>query len=328
MMKVTVVKLVAALTLGLFAAPLVAGAQQAGKVHRIGYLTAGSRRPSIQVFEQALRERGWVTGENLVIAYRDAEGKYERLPALATELVRLEPQVIVAVSTAAAQAAKGATSTIPIVMWGVSDPVGAGLIASLARPGGNVTGLTGTLAFETYTKQLQLLKEAVPRARRIAFLWNPANPAALPAIKVVKETAQKLGVELQVVDARAPEEFEPAFRTLTQARADALLVAQKSLFAIHFPRLADLSIKSRLPTISGLDGYAKAGGLMTYSVNQADTFRQVAGYVDRLLRGAIPAELPVEQPTKFEFVINLKTAKVLGVTIPRSLLLQADQVIE
>jgi putative ABC transport system substrate-binding protein len=326
--KVTLVKFITALTVSLFTAPIGVGAQEA-KVHRIGFLSGGSPGgPARPVFEQALRERGWVTGENLVIAYRYAEGKYERLPALATELVRLEPQVIFAVSTAAAQAAKGATSTIPIVMWGVSDPIGAGLIASFARPGGNVTGLTGSPAFETYSKQLQLLKEAVPRARRIAFLWNPANPAALPAIKVVKETAQKLGVELQVVDARVPEEFEPAFRTLTQARADALLVAQEALFVIHLPRLADLSIKGRLPTICALDGYAKAGGLMNYSVNQADTFRRVAGYVDRLLRGAIPAELPVEQPTKFEFVINLKTAKVLRVTIPPSLLLQADQVIE
>jgi putative ABC transport system substrate-binding protein len=327
--RVTVVKLIAALTLGLFTAPLVAWAQQAGKVYRIGFLGVGSAGGSFrQVLEQALRERGWVTGENLVIADRYADGKYDRLPALAAELVRLDPQVIVAVPTAAARAAKNATSTLPIVMSGVSDPIGEGLIASFARPGGNVTGFTGTLPFETYTKQLQLLRETVPRARRIALLWNPANPTSLPGVKTVKEAAQSLGVELQVVSARAPEEFEPVFQTLTQARADALLVMQEALFFSQFPRLADLSIKRRLPTICGLDGYAKAGGLMSYSVNQADTVRQVAGYVDRLLRGANPAELPVQQPTKFELVINLKTAKALGLAVPPSLLLQADHVIE
>ena len=315
---------------GLLGVPMAARAQQAGKSYRIGVLASGSPTsgPFRPAFEQALRERGWVIGESFGITYRYAEGKYNRLPALAVELVRLEPQVLVALSTTAAQAAKGATSTIPIVMSGVSDPIGAGLIASFARPGGNVTGLTGTLPFETYSKQMQFLKEVVPNARRIAFLWNPANAPSIPAVKAVKEAAQTLGVELQVVAARAPEEFEPAFRTLTQARADALLVAQESLFAIHSPRLADLSLKRRLPTISGLDGYAKAGGLMTYSVNAADAARRVAGYVDRLLRGAHPADLPVEQPTKFDFVINLKTAKAIGLTIPPSLLQRADEVIQ
>ena len=210
----------------------------------------------------------------------------------------------------------------------MSDPVGAGLIASFARPGGHVTGVTGTNPFETYTKQIQFLKEAVPRAKRIAFLWNPANATSIPAVKAVKDSAQTLGVELQVFGARPPEEFEPAFRTLTQARIDVLLVAQEALFAIYFPRLADLSLKHRLPTICGLDGYAKARGLMTCSVALADRVRRVASYVDRLLQGANPAELPVEQPTKFELVINLKTARALGLTIPPSLLLQADQVIK
>jgi ABC-type uncharacterized transport system substrate-binding protein len=314
---------------GLLAAPLAAVAQQAGKVCRIGYLATGSPGPPFRpMLEQGLRERGWVAGENLAITYRDGEGKYERLPALAAELVRLEPQVIVAASTAAAQAAKGATSTIPIVMWGVSDPIGAGLFASFARPGGNVTELTGTNPFETDTKQMQLLKEAVPRARRIAFLWNPANATSIPAVKAVKEAAQTLGVELQVVSARAPEEFEPAFRTLTQAPADALFVAQEALFTMHFPRLADLSAKRRLPTICGLDGYAKAGGLMNYSVALADTVPRVADYVDRLLLGPKPADLAVEQPTKFELLINVKTAKALELTIPQSLLGRADEVIE
>ena len=326
--RVTVVKLIAALTVTLFTAPLVAGEQQTGKVYRVGYLTAGSRTPLQEVFEQALRQRGWVTGENLVIAYRYAEEKYDRLPALAAELVRLEPQVIVTVPTASARAAKGATRTIPIVMWGVADPVGEGLIASFARPGANVTGFTGTLPFETFAKHLQLLKEAVPTARRIAFLRNPVNQAALPAVKIVTQAARTLGVELQVVDARAPEEFEPAFRAMVQARADALLVFGDASFTRHLGRLADLSLRHSLPTVCSTREYTEVGGLMSHSVNRADMLRQVAGYVDRLLRGANAAELPVERPTKFELIINLKTAKALGLTVPPSLLLQADQVIE
>jgi ABC-type uncharacterized transport system substrate-binding protein len=326
---VAIVRLVTVLTLGMWTAPLVAGAQQTGNVYRIGFLTGGRPTGPVQpVFEQALRDRGWMTGENLVIAYRYAEEKYGQLPALAAELVRLGPQVIVAVPTASAQAAKNVTSTIPIVMWGVADPVGAGLITSFARPGGNVTGFTGTLPFETYAKQLQLLKEAVPRARRIAFLRNPNNPASLPGAKIVTEAARSLGVELQVVGARAPEEFEPAFRAMTQARTDALLVHGDQAFFPHLARLADLSVRHRLPTMSGDPGYAKAGGFMNYSVDWADSVRQVASYVDRLLRGAKPADLPVQQPTKFELIINLKTAKALGVTLPPSLLLQADHVVD
>jgi putative ABC transport system substrate-binding protein len=270
--NVTVVKVIAALTLGLFTAPLVAGAQQAGTVYRIGYLSTGSRGPLQEVFEQALRERGWVTGKNLVIAYRYAEGKFDRLPALAAELVRLEPQVIVAAPTAPARAAKDATSTIPIVMWGVPDPIGEKLIASFARPGGNVTGVTGVPPWESLGKQLQLLKEAVPRAQRIAFLRDPANPHSLPTVKIVKEAARTLGVELQVFGARAPEQFEPAFRAMTQARADALLVQLDPLFSGHLARLADLAVRHRLPTMCGA-GYANAGGLMSYSVSRVDTVR-------------------------------------------------------
>jgi len=322
---------VSGVALALLATPLAAEAQQAGRVYRIGFLLHGSRgprEPLLQAFEQALRERGWVTGENLVITYRYAEGQYDRLPALAAELVRLEPQVIVAVSTAAARAAKDATSTIPIVMWGVSDPIGAGLIASFARPGGNVTGITITPTWEIMAKHLQLLKEAVPRARRIAFHWNPANPAAPPGVRAVEKAALSLGVELPIVGAQTPEEFEPAFRTMTQARADALLIYQESMFFTHLARLADLAFRHRLPTMCGLDGYAQAGGLMAYGVNFADAYRQAAGYVDRLLRGDNPSDLSVAEPTKFDLVINLKTAKALGLTIPPSLLLRADEVIQ
>jgi putative ABC transport system substrate-binding protein len=326
--KVTVAMLVAVLGLGVCTVPLVTDAQQTGNVYRVGYLTVRSDGSREQLFEQALRERGWRLGEDVVITYRGAEGNYVRLAALARELVRLEPLVIVAVPTAAARAARDATSTIPIVMWGVADPVGDKLIASLARPAGNVTGVTGTLPSETYSKQLQLLKETAPHARRIGLLWNAANPASPPGVRAAEWAARSLGVDLQVVVARAPGEFEAAFRALSLARADALLVMQDALFASHFTQIADLSIKRRLPTMSGLDGYAKAGGLMNYAVSDAESARQVAGYVDRLLRRAKPGELPVEQPRKFELVINLKTAKTLGLTVPPSLLLQADQVIE
>ena len=319
------------LGLGLLTTPIATEAQQTGKVYRIGSLLIGSRGPSehlVQAFEQALRERGWVRGENLVIEYRWAEGKYDRLPALAAELVRLEPQVIVAVGTGAALAAKDAASKISIVMVNATDPIGEGLIASFARPGGNVTGLTFVPTREMYAKQLQLVKEAVPRARRIAVLRNPANPAGPPSVRAVEQAARSLGVELQVVGARTPEEFEPAFRAMTQARAEALLVMPDSMLFTHRARLIDLSVRHRLPTMHGLVEDAQAGGLMAYAVNLPDQFRRAAGYVDRLLRGANPAELPVEQPSKFEFVINLKTAKALGLTIPQSLLLRADEVIQ
>jgi len=322
---------ISSLGLGLLAAPLGADAQQAVKVSRIGVLLIGGRGPAehlLQAFEQALRERGWVTGQNLVIEYRGAEGRYDRLPALAAELVRLEPQVLVAVGTAAARAAKDATSKIPIVMVNVTDPIREGLIASFARPGGNVTGFTFVPTREMYAKQLQLLREAIPRAKRFAVLRNPANPSNSPSVGTVEQAARSLGVELQVVGARAPEEFEPAFRAMTQARVDALLVLPDSMLFTHRARLADLSVRHRLPTMHGLVEEAQAGGLMAYAVNLADQFRRAAGYVDRLLRGANPAELPVEQPSRFEFVINLKTAKALGLTIPPSLLQRADEVIQ
>jgi len=322
---------ISSLGLGVLAAPLGAEAQQGGKVSRIGFLLPVSRGPAehlLQTFEQALRERGWVTGQNLVIEYRSAEGKYDRLPALAAELVLLEPQVIVAVATAAARAAKDTTSKIPIVMVNATDPIGEGLIASFARPGGNVTGLTFIQTREMYAKQLQLLKEAVPRARRIAVLRNPANPGGALSVRTVEQAARALGVELQVIGVRAPEEFEPALRAMTQARADALLVLPDSMLFAHRAQLADLSVRHRLPTMHGLVENAQAGGLMAYAVNLTDQFRLAAGYVDRLLRVANPAELPVEQPSRFEFVINLKTAKALGLTIPQSLLQRADEVIQ
>jgi len=316
------------LAVGLLATPLAAEAQEAEKTRRIGYLAIGSpSAPTRPMFEQALRDRGWIAGKNVVIEYRYAED-FSSLPALAADLVRLEPQLIVAMPTASARAAKDATSVIPIVMWAVADPIGEGLIASYARPGGNVTGFTGSLSFETYAKQLQLLAEAVPRARRIAFLWNPTNPAAVPGIKSIQGAARKLGIELQTVGVRSPEEFDAAFRAIAAARADALLIYRGIVPFSQLGRLADLSLKHRLPTMGSDDGYASSGGLMTYSVSQADSIRRVAAYVDKVLKGAKPADLPVEQPTKFELTINLKTARALGLTVPPPLLLRADQVVE
>ena len=316
---------------GLLAAPLAAEAQPAGKVYRIGFLGIPSRgevEHLVQPFEQALRERGWVTGKNLVIEYRWAEGKYDRLPAFAAELVRLKPQVIVAPVTVAAQAVRGATSIIPIVMVTVSDPIGDGLIASLARPGGNVTGLTLTPTSEIWAKQLQLLREVVPHARRIAFLWNPANMAASRGVRIVEKAARSLGAELQVVGVRTPAEFDPAFLAMTQAQAHALLVLADAMFLAHRARLADLALVHRLPTVLATKEYADAGGLVSYGADYPALFRRAVIYVDRILKGAKPADLPVEQPTKFELIINLKTAKALGLTIPPSLLQRVDQVIE
>ena len=319
---------IATLVLCVYAAPIAAEAQPADRVARLGYLTIASRGPFHQDFEQALGERGWVTGKNLTIAYRFAEDKYDRLPGLAAELVGLGPHVIVAVPTAAARAAQNATRTIPIVMFGVADPVGEGLIASFARPGGNVTGVTSSLAWATYAKQVQLIKDAVPSAKRIALLRDPSNAASLAGVKPLTEAARSLGMEMRVFGARSPEEFEGTFRAMTQAKSDALIIHREAAFFRHLARLADLSVRHRLPSVSAAAIYAKSGGLLTYAADSADEARQVAAYVDKLLRGANPAELAVEQPSKFELVVNLKTAKALGATIPASLLAQAHQVIE
>ena len=243
--------LIAALAVGLFAAPLVAGAQPPDKVHRIGYLSIASRGPFHQVFEHALGERGWVAGKNLVIEYRFAHEKYERLPALAGELIRLEPNVIVAIPTAAARTVRNATSTIPIVMSGVADPIGEGLIVSFARPGGNVTGVTASLSWAAYAKQPQLLKDAVPAVRRVALLRDPSNQGSRPAVSTFTEAARSLGIELQVVGASKPEEFEPAFRSMSRARADGLVIHREATFYRHLGRLADLSVAPRLASVSG-----------------------------------------------------------------------------
>ncbi len=332
-MIVTGVAFAAALTLTLLATPLAAEAQQATKVPRVGFLSGISLSdPQLQLylgaFRQRLHELGYVEGQSIEIHYRSAEGKYQWLPDLAAELVRLKVDVIVASGGApVVQAAQHATTTIPIVMTSVGDPVAAGLVASLARPGGNITGLA-IMSPELVGKHLELLREVVPKISRVAVLWNPANPGNASQLREAAVAALALGVWLQPLEARAPAAIDRAFTAMTKERVGALLVLADSMLIAHRERIADLAAKSRLPAVYGNRLHVEAGGLMAYGANFLDISRRVGSYVDRILKGAKPADLPVEQPTKFELVINMKTAKALGLTIPRSLLLRADQVIE
>ena len=315
----------------LLLAPLAADAQQAGKVPRIGYLglTSPSDRPSLlDAFRQGLRELGWVEGQNIFIDYRYAEDRVDRLPDLAAELVRLKVNIIVSLGTQGVTAAKNATETIPIVMIAVRDPVGTGLIVSLVRPGGNVTGVSGYAGLEMVAKQLELLKEAVPETRRVAILSNPTNAYHQLAIREVNVAARSLGVQLQLLEARGPNEFDGAFAAMAKERVGALLVLSDAMLSSHRTRLADLTARSRLPAAYAVRESVEAGGLMSYGPSFLDFYRRSAAYVDKILKGAKPADLPVEQPTRFELVINLKTAKVLGITIPNAVLLRADEVIQ
>jgi len=317
---------------GLLAAPFAAEAQPAAKVFRIGIL--GTYPPTTpefahlwDAFAQGLRERGYVEGQNLVVERRFMEEKAERLPELAAELVRLNVSVIVAGGQPPPVAAKRATATIPIVMTNFSDPVGLGLVTSLSRPGGNITGLA-FLTVELVGKQLQLLKEAVPRVSRVAFLTNPSNPGAALQRRDAETTARSLGLQLQVHEVQRHDELAGAFAAMTREHAGAVLLPGDSLFFHHGTQIAELAIKSRLPALYGVRENVEAGGLMSYGPSTVAAWRRAAFFVDRILKGAKPADLPVEQPTKFELVVNLKTAKALGLTIPPSLLLRADQVIE
>jgi putative ABC transport system substrate-binding protein len=277
---------------------------------------------------EGLREHGYIRGQNLVIECRYTEGRAERAPAFAAELVSLKPDLLVVNSTANVRAAKQATSTIPIVMVGVIDPVRRGLVASLAQPGGNVTGLTDTF-IEMEGKRLQLLKEAVPTVSRVAVLSHPSGGPPEPVFQRERETAaQPLGVTLQVYDVRDPADFEGAFAAMTKARAEALSVAADPFWGSHRQRIIELAAQSRLPAMYPDRDFVPAGGLLAYDVNRPDIFRRVGLYVDKIFKGANPGDLPVEQPTKFDLLINLKTAKALGLTIPPSLLMRADQVIE
>jgi putative tryptophan/tyrosine transport system substrate-binding protein len=314
----------------LLAGPLAAEAQQAAKVARIGYLstnlTANPR--GREAFRQGLRELGYAEGRNVVIEYRDAEGKLERLPALVAELVALRLDVIVPLGAAATQAARKATKTIPIVGVAMGDPVRSGFVASLARPSGNITGLATFASLEIIGKNLELLKEAVPGISRVAVLWNPANPAHREVMPGVKAAARLLGVQLQPHEASGPSEFDSAFSAILRERVGALLVMSDAIFFGYRTRLVDLAAKHRMPAMYGQSEFAEAGGLMSYGPNLSDQFRRAAYFVDKILKGAKPADLPVEQPTKFELVINLKTAKALGLTIPPSVLGRADEVIQ
>jgi putative tryptophan/tyrosine transport system substrate-binding protein len=320
------------LALALVVASLATEAQQPKNVHRIGTLSAlgttPGRNPFVEAFLEGMRALGYVEGQHFVLEYRGAEGQFEGFPDLAAELVRLKVEVIVAQGTPAALAAKHATTTIPIVMVGVGDPVGSGLVASLARPGGNITGLSN-LSPELVRKQLEFLKDVRPTVSRVAVLWNPANPASHLMVRAADVAAQALGVQLHLVEARGrgPDAFDSAFAAMTNAHADALLVLADNIFFEHRRRLAELAAMSHLPTMYQGREHVEAGGLISYAASVPDVWRHGATYVDKILKGAKPADLPVEQPTRFELVINLKTAQALGITMPPSLLLLADEVI-
>jgi putative tryptophan/tyrosine transport system substrate-binding protein len=311
-------------------APLAPEAQPPTHVHRIGALsgqgTTPGRGPFVEAFLEGMRALGYVEGQHFVLEYRAAAGHYERLPALAAELVQRKPEVIVTQGTPAALAAKDATTTIPIVMVGVGDPVESGLVASLARPGGNLTGLS-LLAPELVGKQLEFLKDVLPTVSRVAILWNPTNPAQALQVREADVAAQRLGVQLHLMEVRSPDAFDSAFAAMTRAHAGALLVLVDNIFFEHRRRLAELAAMSHLPTMHQGRALVEAGGLISYWASVPDGWRRGATYVDKILKGAKPADLPVEQPTKFELVINLKTAEALGLTLPSTLLFQADEVI-
>jgi putative ABC transport system substrate-binding protein len=312
------------------AAPRCVEAQPAAKISRIGYL-ATHLNPHFQgAFRQGLRDLGYVEGRNLVIEDRNAEGKTGRLPALAAELVALKVDVVVASGTPAALAAKRATRTLPIVFTAVADPVTSRLVTSLAKPDANVTGLS-VLAPELVGKCLEHLKQAIPAVSRVAVLWQPGavgEQTEKDALKEAEVAARALGVRLQLIEARRPADIDRAFADMTKARADALMVLTSSMLFSERRRLVELAAKNRLPTVYPWREAVDAGGLMAYGPDLADLLRRVATYVDKILKGAKPADLPVEQPTKFELIINLKTAKALGLTIPPSLLARADQIIQ
>ena len=313
----------------LLAAPLAAQVPQAGSGPRVGFLfyRAPGRSPELDAFRQGLRDLGYIEGQNVTIEYRFASGQLGRLPELAAELVRLKPDVILAPGTPASLAAKRATSTIPIVFAGVADAVGSGLVATLARPGGNATGLT-SISAALGGKRLELLKVLVPKATRVAVLYNPTDQSNVLVLAEIQESSRALGLTLQPLAVREPGEFEAAFAAMPREHVQALFVAAGALTTENRKRLVGLAAKSRIPAMWGERQFVEAGGLMSYAVNFYDEVRRAATYVDKILKGAKPADLPVEQPTMFELIINLRTAKALGQTVPPSLLSRADQIIE
>ena len=305
-------------------------AQQPAKIQRIGYLTANSSSvelPRIETFRQGLRAFGYIEGQNLAIDYRFTDGKFERLPDVAAELVRLKVDVLVANTTNAALAAKHATSTIPIFFMGVSDPIEAGLVESLARPGGSITGLTN-IAPVLSGKRLELLKETVPKLSRVAVLWDPQNPGSTPQWKESELAGKELGLRLHSMRVSRADKFESAFKEAIKAHSAALAVTLNPLANSNQKRVVELAAKNRLPAIYAQEGFVDAGGLMSYGPSFAADGRDAARLVDKILKGAKPADLPVEQPTKFTLMINLKTAKALGLTIPPVVLMRAEKVIK
>jgi putative ABC transport system substrate-binding protein len=324
-------RIIHALAAAVVPAPLGVRAQPKAKVHRIGYIqtaTAEEQQHLTRAFEDALRARGYVEGRNVVFERRFADGRQERLPDLAAELVRLDVDVIVTGGNPVVAAVKRATSTIPVVMAASRDPVGSGFVASLAAPGGNVTGVTSDAASGIVGKQLQLLKEMLPRASLIAVLWNPDPPGAANYLLEVKAAAATLDVRLHVVEVRARDQLDSSFDAMVRERADAAIVQPDPLFFTARRRVVDLAARHRLPAIYHAREVVDLGGLMSYGVSLASQFRRAAAYVDKILQGARPGDLPVEQPTTFELVMNLRTARSLNIVVPRSLLLRADEVIE
>jgi len=319
---------VACLSLALLAAPLAAQAQPGPKLARIGVLTlsTASWTPDGEAFRQGLREHGYVEGQNIAFEHRGAAGRADRLPALAGELVRLKVDVIVTQSNVAALAAKQATQTIPIVMAIAGDPVKAGVVGSLASPGGNVTGLT-LMQTELSRKRLQLLREAVPRTALVAVIWNPTDPSAPDFLRETEAAARSLGLKLHAIEARSPAELDAAFKAVADLRPSAFFTLPGGMFQANVRRIIDFAAKRRLPGVFPNRAFVEAGGLLSYAPSLAANWRRAAVFVDKILKGAKPADLPVEQPTQFELVVNLRTAKALGLTIPQSVLLRADEVI-
>ena len=314
----------------LFALCLPAQAQQPKKVPRIGFLggsSASAYSSFIEAFRQGLRDLGYEDGQNIAIDYRYGEGKRDRLPDLSMDLVRLKVDAIVVSGALAISALKNATKTVPIVMTTVEDPVAQGFVASLARPGGNITGLTN-LAPELSGKRLELLKETFSKISRVAVLWDPSTPGSVVTFKETQVVAPALGVQLQSLEVRSPNDFQGAFRAATTERAGALIVLQSLLTNAHRQRIVDLAVNNRLPSMYTQTEYVEVGGLMSYAPSYTDIYRRAATYVDKILKGTKPADLPVEQPMKFELVINLKTAKQIGLTIPPNVLARADRVIK
>ena len=308
----------------------LAYAQQPKKIPRIGFLSPtppAAISARMEAFRQGLREFGYVERQNIAIEYRWGEGRSDRLPEFAADLVRIKVDVIVTAGPQATRAAKEATATIPIVMAFDNDPVGNGFVASLARPGGNITGLS-TLYPEISGKQLELLKEIVPRLSRVAVLGTSTQPGNAQSLRETELAAEAFGVQLQYLEVLAPKDFETAFRAANKGRAEAVLVLQSFVLTSQRKQLVDLAVKNRLPAIYDRREFVEDGGLMTYSVSSTDLFRRAATYVDKILKGAKPADLPVEQPKKFEFIINLKAAKQIGLTIPPNVLARADKVIK